>query len=68
MKFLSAVGQLAAQCAFHRGAAKVAIIDNVQYRLDHAKKHMPDLVTINFDKQDVYEVGAGILVVACLLG
>ena len=32
-----AVGQLAAQCALFRGARKVWMIDNVEYRLQHAK-------------------------------
>jgi hypothetical protein len=32
-----AVGILAAHCAQHRGAKRVILIDNVDYRLQHAK-------------------------------
>lgn len=32
-----AVGILAAHCAQHRGARRVILIDNVEYRLEHAK-------------------------------
>ena len=32
------MGQLAAQCAFLRGASRVIIIDSVQFRLDRAKE------------------------------
>jgi hypothetical protein len=33
----SAVGILAAHCAQHRGAKRVILIDNVEYRLQHAQ-------------------------------
>lgn len=48
-----AVGQLAAHCAFVRGADRVIIIDDVEYRLQYAKDHMPKIETINFDKVKV---------------
>jgi threonine dehydrogenase-like Zn-dependent dehydrogenase len=47
------VGQLAAHCAQVRGAKQVILIDCVQYRLDFAKKNMPEVQTINFEKQNV---------------
>lgn len=47
------VGILAAHCAFVRGASKVMLIDDVEYRLDHAKFKMPHLITINFAKEKV---------------
>jgi hypothetical protein len=30
-----------------RGAAKVIVIDSLQYRLDHVSKHVPGVETIN---------------------
>jgi len=48
------VGLMAAMWAKFRGAAKVIMVDHIQYRLDFAKKHL-DVETINFDKMDVYE-------------
>ncbi|KAK9908225.1 hypothetical protein WJX75_004550 [Coccomyxa subellipsoidea] len=49
------VGQLAAHCAFVRGADRVIIIDDVEYRLQYAKDHMPKIETIKFDKVKVPE-------------
>lgn len=34
---MHAVGILTAHCAQHRGAKRVILIDNVAYRLEHAK-------------------------------
>lgn len=50
---MCAVGQLAAHCAFVRGAERVAIIDNIEYRLQFAKDRMPNIETINFDEVKV---------------
>lgn len=36
-----------------RGAERVAIIDNIEYRLQFAKDRMPNIETINFDKVKV---------------
>ncbi|CAK0784556.1 hypothetical protein CVIRNUC_007760 [Coccomyxa viridis] len=47
------VGQLAAHSAFVQGAEKVAIIDTIPYRLEYAKKWLPNLHTINFSKVQV---------------
>ncbi len=47
------VGQLAAHCAFVRGAERVIIIDDIEYRLQFAKDRMPKIETINFDKVKV---------------
>lgn len=44
-------GILAAHCAQVRGDSTIVLIDNVQYRLDHAKAKIPGLHTINFDKE-----------------
>lgn len=44
-----AVGILAAQCAHIRGAQRIIMIDNQQYRLDFAKQKMPYLELLNFD-------------------
>lgn len=49
------VGQLAAQCAFARGADRVFIIDSVKYRLEHAKKVAPGVEPIDFSKGSVYD-------------
>lgn len=46
------VGILAAHCAQHRGARRVILIDNVAYRLDHAKAKLPGIETINFSEKD----------------
>ena len=47
------MGQLAAHSAFVQGAEKVAIIDTIPYRLEYAKKWLPNLHTINFSKVQV---------------
>ncbi|KAG2450469.1 hypothetical protein HYH02_004970 [Chlamydomonas schloesseri] len=44
-------GILAAHCAQVRGADRIILIDNQQYRLDHAAARIPGLHTINFDKE-----------------
>ena len=36
-----------------RGAEKVAIVDSVQYRMDYAKKWLPEVQTIDFSKVQV---------------
>ena len=56
MRHCGAVGQLAAHSAFVQGAEKVAIIDSIPYRLEYAKKWLPNLHTINFSKVQVYRV------------
>ncbi|KAL3153987.1 hypothetical protein ABBQ32_013542 [Trebouxia sp. C0010 RCD-2024] len=43
------VGILAAQCAHVRGAQRIIMIDNQQYRLDFAKQKLPYLELLNFD-------------------
>ena len=53
---MSAVGILAAQCAFLRGAARVVIIDEVPFRLEFAKKNVKGLETINFEIGTVKEL------------
>lgn len=47
------MGQLAAHSAFVQGAEKVAIIDTIPYRLEYAKKWLPNLHTIDFSKLQV---------------
>jgi len=47
------VGQLAAYCAFHRGASRVVIIDSEQYRLDYAQRHIKGVEVINYKDQKV---------------
>lgn len=48
------VGQLAAQCARHRGAKQVFLIDSVPYRLEFAKATLgADIHTINFKDTNV---------------
>jgi threonine dehydrogenase-like Zn-dependent dehydrogenase len=50
------VGQLAAMLAYQvRKAAKVIIIDSEQYRLDHVRKHVPGVETINRKEHKVPE-------------
>ncbi|KAG2493252.1 hypothetical protein HYH03_008390 [Edaphochlamys debaryana] len=46
-------GILAAHCSQVRGADKIILIDNQQYRLDHAASKIKGLETINFDKEKV---------------
>jgi ferredoxin len=40
---------LAAHSADFRGAERIVMIDNQQYRLDFVKKRIPRVETINFD-------------------
>lgn len=49
------VGILAAHCALVRGAKEVALIDDVEYRLNFAKKKLPSIHIINFAKEKVYD-------------
>lgn len=49
------VGILAAHVAKVRGADKVILIDEFEYRLKHAKSKLPYLITINFKNEKVYE-------------
>ena len=43
------VGILAAHSADVKGAERIVMIDNQQYRLDFAKQRIPRIETINFD-------------------
>eukprot|EP00775_Hariotina_reticulata_P009983 gene9983-10138_t len=45
------VGQLAAQCAFHRKARRVIMIDCVPDRLEHVVKTVPGVEVINFKEK-----------------
>ncbi len=49
------VGQFAVKSAFMLGAERVVLIDHYEDRLDLARAENENLVTINFDKEDVYE-------------
>lgn len=49
------MGILAAQCAFARGANRVVLIDEIQFRLDHAKAKIPGLEIINFKEKKVMD-------------
>ncbi len=48
-----AVGTLAAQCAFFKGAARVVLIDREADRLQFAKDRIPKLETLNFANKKV---------------
>ena len=45
------VGILAAHSADFKGAERIVMIDNQQYRLEFAKKKIPRVETINFDEE-----------------
>jgi threonine dehydrogenase-like Zn-dependent dehydrogenase len=49
------VGQFAVKSAFMLGAEQVVLIDHYDDRLDLARRENEKLVTINFDKEEVYE-------------
>lgn len=49
------VGQFAVKSAFMLGAGQVFVIDHYRDRLDLAEQENENLVTINFDDEDVYE-------------
>lgn len=49
------MGILAAHCAFARGANRVVLIDEIQFRLDHAKAKIPGLEIINFKEKKVMD-------------
>lgn len=49
------VGQFAVKSAFMLGAEKVVLIDHYDDRLALARENNENLVTINFDNEDVYE-------------
>lgn len=49
------VGQFAVKSAFMFGAEKVVLIDHYKDRLELAQKENENLVTINFDEEDVYQ-------------
>jgi len=51
------VGLLAAHCAFARGARRVIIVDNIPYRLEFAKKHIPKIETVDFSKDSMSTAG-----------
>lgn len=50
------VGMLAAHCAFHRGAARVVLIDKVPFRLEHAQKVIKGVEVIDYSKENVEKV------------
>jgi threonine dehydrogenase-like Zn-dependent dehydrogenase len=43
-----AIGLTSAKFSLLKGAARVIMIDNVQWRLDYAKSKMPEVETLNF--------------------
>ena len=49
------VGQFAVKSAFMLGAETVIAIDHYKERLDLAKQENENLITINFDEEDVFE-------------
>ena len=49
------MGILAAQCCFARGAGRVILIDNQEYRLKRALAAMPQLETVNFNNKSTLE-------------
>jgi threonine dehydrogenase-like Zn-dependent dehydrogenase len=51
------VGLLTAQCAFARGAKRVIIVDNQEYRLDFAKKILPKIETVDFSQYSTSTAG-----------
>ena len=64
---MRAVGILAAHSADFKGAGRIVVIDNQQYRLDFIKKRIPRVETINFDEQkDVRTAPAWTGLHACL--
>jgi threonine dehydrogenase-like Zn-dependent dehydrogenase len=46
------VGQLAAASALLLGAGRVVSIDREQYRLEHLKKHCPEVEVLNYEQVD----------------
>ncbi|KAH7277137.1 hypothetical protein KP509_39G035700 [Ceratopteris richardii] len=50
------VGILSAHVANFRGAGNVFLIDEFDYRLEHAKSRMPFVKPINFKKEKVYDI------------
>lgn len=49
------VGQFAVKSAFMLGAGKVFLIDHYEDRLELARENNENLITINFDTEEVYE-------------
>lgn len=49
------VGQFAVKSAFMLGAEKVVLIDHYEDRLELARQNNENLVTINFDEEEVYD-------------
>lgn len=49
------VGILAAHCADHRGAKRIIMVDEYQYRLDHVKAKVPKVELVNFRERGVLE-------------
>src|SRR5829696_7502933 len=49
------VGQFAVKSAFMLGAEQVALIDHYEDRLELARQENENLMTINFDKEEVYD-------------
>jgi threonine dehydrogenase-like Zn-dependent dehydrogenase len=49
------VGQFAVKSAVMLGAGQVVLIDHYEDRLELARQNNPDLITINFDEEDVYD-------------
>ena len=59
------VGQLACQCAFAKGARRVILVDNVAHRLEHAKKVMPKLETVDFTQDRMSIAGEKTVLAMC---
>ena len=49
------VGQFAVKSAFMLGAEKVVLIDHYEDRLELARRENENLITINFDNEEVYD-------------
>jgi threonine dehydrogenase-like Zn-dependent dehydrogenase len=64
------VGQFAVKSAFLLGAEQVVLIDHYKDRLELAQRNNENLITINFDEEDVYdrllEITGGIGPDACI--
>jgi threonine dehydrogenase-like Zn-dependent dehydrogenase len=49
------VGQFAVKSAYMLGAGQVVLIDHYEDRLDLARRENANLITINFDEEEVYD-------------
>ncbi|CAK9864741.1 unnamed protein product [Sphagnum jensenii] len=54
-EFMGIVESVGSECALVHGAARVVLIDSVQYHLDFAKKKLKDILTINWKDKEVYK-------------